>query len=205
MRRKSNSLTNAIRNVIDNDDIESAQLPLIMGSARDRLKLEQVQIRQPTRVIPIKDQIVRIQQEADPVGFLIAAQNGELFEEIDVVPDPENPGQVLIAKHYTQATPKQRIEIARFLVNKIMPNLNVTKHIMDETNKDGNVDLKNPGKGGQSFDSLVREAARRVEDDVMRVLEDGRVEVTGVIPGTVGDDGREGDPFFEEPEIEDGC
>lgn len=78
------------------------------------------------RGIPtVRDNIVRIQREADPLSFLIAVSNGQLFPVHIVQPNGE------IATVYEMPTLNQRIRAAQYLAEKMMPKMGVIKVVDD--------------------------------------------------------------------------
>jgi hypothetical protein len=91
-----------------------------------------------TPIPQIRDEVIRIVSQGDPIGFLIAVMNGSLVESHIVAKD----GEVHTIK--TTATVKDRVEIAKFLANKYMPTVAVTKHVVSEGNKteDGERNLR---------------------------------------------------------------
>ncbi len=112
-----------------------------------------VQVHGQSAVSRITDQLVRIEQDADPLGFLIAVQRGDLIPVHIVTDDGE-----LVTK-YQQASVQDRIVIAKFMVNKLLPNLSITKHLVAQADPDAPAA---PGSPGQpSFAAIVSAAASR--------------------------------------------
>jgi hypothetical protein len=130
-----------------------------------------IAVRAPTQVLSVKDNLLRIQTEADPMGFLISAQKGDLIA-CHYVDEEGN-----IVTKYEQAALADRISIAKFLVNKVLPNLTVTKHLVEQNTGDPEAPVR-PGSPGQpSFAQIVSAAASRgygADAEVVEgVVEDG--------------------------------
>lgn len=108
-----------------------------------------------TTQVSIKENVLRITQNADPIGFLMAVQNGQIFEYHIVKEDGT------IQTFYEQATLAQRLSVARFLADKVMPRMSLVK-ISDDGNQGGQSgDAAGAGDGGKSFSAIVERAAQR--------------------------------------------
>jgi hypothetical protein len=131
----------------------------------------QTRVNKPTK-LDVKDQLIRIQHEADPVGFLIAAMNGEAFQ-VHII--TEGGEQISVPM---QASMKDRIKIAMHLADKLMPNLNLHKHITPPGG-DGNSGQL-PGASGMTFAQMVAKASSNADHapkaKVTTVDEQGNVE-----------------------------
>lgn len=112
-----------------------------------------VKIRSPTRVLSVHDTLVRIQQEADPIGFLISVQRGDLIPVHYVNEDNE------VVTTYEGASLAERVQIAKFLTNRVLPSLTVTKHMMETPSGDTDGKIGTPGQ--PSFAAMVAAAASR--------------------------------------------
>lgn len=198
-RRKGKQITHfAVRRRIEDiigSEMTQVGRPLVVsGNDRpDGTKRREVIVqRAPT--VNVRENLLRIQEEADPIGFLVAVQNGDLIPVTYV----EDGGDVVT--HYVQAGLDQRINVARFLANKVLPTLSVTKHVM--ATPDGNEeapDAYDPARpGAPSFAKIVQDAALRrqqqvimpVKEPVIVEVEDGAAEEAS---GGGGQAGRSGD------------
>lgn len=153
--------------------------------------------RQPIQ--NIRDTILRIQQEADPIGFMIDVQEGAIFEEI-VIQDVEEINEVTGEKHtvtvqrteYVSPTLKQRLEAAKFLANKVLPTLTVQQiQVQDQRREEANDEsagynpaLKEPGQ--PTFAQIVHAAASKVAgNEIVQVP----AKVVYIEPTSMDDDG----------------
>lgn len=116
-------ITKTIEHIIKDGD-EVVRNPVNNDSGRRELRVIKTQAPQ------VRDEIIRIVDEGDPIGFLIAVMNGELVESHLVDKDGE------VHSFHSTATLKDRIAIAKFLTNKYMPTVAVTKHMVSEKNAD---------------------------------------------------------------------
>ena len=145
-----------IDDILKGDGVVTPRPMVITGNdypgGRERRNV--VRVHEASSVSRISDQLVRIEQEADPLGFLIAVQRGDLIP-VHVVTDE---GEVHTT--YQQASVNDRITIAKFMVNKILPSLSVTKHLVQ--NDEPPEGTGQPGAPGQpSFAAMVSAAASR--------------------------------------------
>ena len=92
---------------------------------------------------------MRIQEHANPIQFLIDAQNGALFTTAYV----DDNGDVCM-QHY-QYSPEERLKVAKFLARSILPSINLTKVVTEGVNED------DPKKGHDAsrFDQIIEQAA----------------------------------------------
>ncbi|MEE9569503.1 MAG: hypothetical protein V3W37_08965 [Candidatus Binatia bacterium] len=74
--------------------------------------------------------IAKVVADCDPMGFLEDVVNGKAIESHTVIEDKE--GNLLTTTLYTTPTLAQRISVARYLGNKYMPNVSVSKIITDK-------------------------------------------------------------------------
>jgi hypothetical protein len=129
-------------------------------------------------VVTVRQNIVRIQEQADPFGFLIAVQTGALIPVSFVNEEGE-------VETIYQATPlKERIAVAKYLAAKIMPTLSITKHVVDEgSGEEDDRGAFDPARPGQpSFAQVVNMAAsKRRASTVIEVVEEdgGQTEACG--------------------------
>lgn len=167
-RRKGKQTTHfAIRRRIE--DVIGSELtqigkPLVI-SGNDRpggVKRREVVVQRQATV-SVRDNLLRIQEEADPLGFLIAVQNGDLIP-VSYVDDN---GEVVTT--FSQAGLDQRISVAKFMATKVLPTLSVTKHVIEngdapDAESDSAYDPNRPG--APSFAQIVQEAAMRRQQGI---------------------------------------
>lgn len=155
---------------------------MIVPSARRGTEV--VKFKQ-TEVKTIRDQVIQIQQQADPIGFLIAVQTGALIEVVDIVAGPD--GKPVQQISYVQANLKQRIDTARYLANKVLPSMSVQKVVVEDNRPDQERDaLSSTGDPGQpSFAQIVSAAASKAQDAAVKmapmkvVVEEPEAEYNG--------------------------
>lgn len=128
--------------------------PLVIRGTRRNWK-EVVRTRPGAAVVSVRDNVIRIQENADPIGFLMEVMNGSLFP-VQYVDEDGN-----LAEHYVAAPMDARIQIAKYLANKVLPTLSVTKHVIDTPDPNDN-QAYDPSRPGQpSFAQIVQMAAMR--------------------------------------------
>ena len=100
-------------------------------------------------IVDIKKNMVKIAMEADPIGQLTAIANGQPVAFFDVSED----GKLSIS--YATPSMTQRINILKFLADRVMPRISVTKKFTD------------PDGAGPADDwtATMENAAIRDEDD----------------------------------------
>lgn len=98
----------------------------------------------PVRVVGVRENVIKIQMY-DPIEFLGRVMAGEPIPTTYI----DEEGQV--SKSFEIASLKERVSIAKFMANKIMPSMHVIKDLRDGDDS--------PGKTG--FDALVDEALKR--------------------------------------------
>jgi hypothetical protein len=169
-----------------NSDMHHPGKPLTLhgNDYGGKRRTEVIIAKQQKNVVTIKGNIIRIQEQADPLAFLISVQNGDLIP-VTYVDDDGN-----VCTTYQQAAIKDRVEVAKYLANKILPSLSVTKHIVenDASEADPNAGY-DPNRPGQpSYAQLVAMAADRRRTGF---VPDGRV--TDVVSiGEMDDGGTDG-------------
>lgn len=142
--------------------------PLVISSGKRNWK-EIVRAKPGASMVTVRDNIIRIQENADPIGFLMEVMNGSLFPVQFVDENGE------IHEHYVAAGMTERVQIAKFLANKVLPTLSVTKHVVDPAGgADESGAAYDPSRPGQpSFAQIVQMAAARRKGGVpMPVLDD---------------------------------
>lgn len=201
-RPNSHADTPALDNAIAAILTEGTPSPMIYRAARTGS--EAIKIMRPTQVVSIRDTIIRIQQEADPIGFLMGVMQGAVFETPLVMEEAtinevtgESMKQLKEVRLYESPTMKQRIEAAKFLANKVLPSLSVQQvQIRDETKKDAEQEdaAYNPmGEPGQpTFAQLVHMAAaeaqmRAVEMAPRVIVQDDVADGRAAYIGSAGD------------------
>jgi len=124
-------------------------------------------------VVTVRDSILRIQEHADPLGFLISVQRGDLIP-VSMVDDEGN-----VVTQYVQASIGDRVDVAKYLANKVLPSLSVTKHVMEVPDEGQNAGF-DPNRPGQpNFAQLVAAAAAKrgsvhvPDGKIIEVDEDG--------------------------------
>lgn len=95
--------------------------------------------------VSIAQNLVRIQQEADPLGFLLKVANGEPIPEYFV---REVEGKLVVQVEYTTPTLSQRVQTARYLADKYLPKLSVHAIQTEDKTIDHN-----------SFEAMVKRVA----------------------------------------------
>lgn len=172
---------------------------MVIRAARDPKSKEVIIHRQQT-IESVRDTITRIQQEADPIGFLVAVQNGAMIEIIQLSRNED--GEMIQRIHYEQPTIKQRIEVAKLLAQKVLPSVSVQKVVVEDLRpKDKPEDTHYvPGQEGQpTFAQLVHAAASKASlAPRVTVVEPPPVTPGGAMVGSAGED-----PYVEDAEYAD--
>lgn len=92
-------------------------------------------VENASRIVPISQQLVRIEEGADPVGFLINAANGSLFP-VQYVIENEETGEMEVVTEYAQYSMADRLKTAKFLANKIIPNISLSAAIPTKSSEE---------------------------------------------------------------------
>lgn len=106
-----------------------------------------IAVKRGVKLLSISENLLRVQELANPLEFLVNAQNGALFPVIHVEEDDT------VVVQYKQFTMSERLSIAKFLANKIMPSLSLTKIISPDTDEENSSQA--------SFAAIVEMAAAR--------------------------------------------
>lgn len=143
-----------------NSDMQHPGKPLVLSGndyPSGKKRREVVQVAKRNHVVTVREQIIRIQEDADPLAFLISVQRGDLIP-VSFVDDDGN-----VCTMYQQASLKDRVDVARYLTNKVLPTLSVTKHVIESDQPDEQSDAAfDPNRPGQpSFAQLVAAAAAK--------------------------------------------
>ena len=78
----------------------------------------------------VKENVIRINGEADPIGLLIAIANGQPISTFAVAED----GTVLLS--YETLPLKERLKVIFHLADKVLPRMQVTKKLGDQAKDD---------------------------------------------------------------------
>ena len=153
----SEALDASIESAMDGHGIVRA--PIVNNKVRKSgNKVGAVQAIRRTEPPNIANQVVRIINECDPVGFLADVVAGKAIQCYTVDEDG-----VIEEKWETPALNK-RIEIAKFLTNKFMPNVSASHHthLMKQVGQD---EPGAPSDGRRNLTQIVEHAASRAECD----------------------------------------
>lgn len=129
--------------------------PLFVGKPGQEVS---IQIPQYTKIATLHSSLARINEEADPIGFLISAANGALFPVHYVV---DNNGEPEIVTEYHSFNLEQRERIHRFLANKLVPTISVSKVIPNKTKAEAAETEED--QADTSFLNMVRNAAGKAK------------------------------------------
>lgn len=158
MGRKSESravsglLVGKVDDVIESDGKVNGRPLVITGRRSWR---EVVRAKPGAAIASVRDNMLRIQEQADPIGFLIEVMNGSMFP-VQFVDDDGN-----IVQHYVTPDMGTRIKIAQFMANKVLPTLSVTKHVLDVPPENGDAAYIPNAPGQPNFAQIVKMAAMR--------------------------------------------
>jgi hypothetical protein len=160
--------------VID-DDMQGVPPPLVVVAAEEvkGKALRKVEIAKHTHV-DLRGSLLRIQNECDPIGFLMDVVNGKAFEQFIVLEDGK------VAAELVAPTMRDRVSVARYLASKLMPNLQITKHVMTPSGDEGNAD----STGGMTFAQLVKKAAQEAD----RMAAEGAPAISAEFTEVAGDE-----------------
>lgn len=104
-----------------------------------RGKMTQVQYVTNGKPTDISQHVVRIEQEADPVGMLIAVANGQPIPTFRVTEE----GDVEVV--FETLPLADRIPVMKFLSDKILPRMSVNKKIEEKGDSEWEATLTNAG------------------------------------------------------------
>lgn len=119
-----------------------------------------VQVPNYTKIATLHSSLARINEEADPIGFLIAAANGGLFPVHYVV---EVDGEMVVQTEYQAFNLKQRESIHRFFANKLVPTISLSKVIQPRNAAEAAEGEVNADPAEMSFLNMVRNAAGKAK------------------------------------------
>ncbi len=91
------------------------------------------------RPTDISTHMVRIEQEADPVGMLIAVANGQPIPTFQI----DDEGNTLVV--YESLTLVDRLSVMKFLADKILPRMSINKKIDPKKDDTWEATLTNVG------------------------------------------------------------
>lgn len=96
-----------------------------------RGKMVHTQFVTDGKPIDIKQHVIRIQDEADPVGMLIAIANGQPIPTFTIDADGKT------SVKYETLDLKDRITVIKFLSDKVLPRMSVFKKMTGKDPDDG--------------------------------------------------------------------
>lgn len=145
------AITSAMRS-----DMESAK-PLIIDQKR---RAQVIAHARPPASINIRANLLRIVEDADPIGFLISVQKGDLQPVTTITKD----GDLEVA--YVQPNLNQRIAVAEFLAHKILPTISIkaTNPYHEDADKEAEPQMRPGQPGGRTFAQMVAEAAVKARE-----------------------------------------
>ena len=79
----------------------------------------------PNVILDVKENMLRIAEHADPIGFLIAVAQGVPVPHFYVDQEGDDKENAAILQDYVVLDLKQRVEIMKFLAERIAPRLSV--------------------------------------------------------------------------------
>lgn len=145
----------AMADRIQTDDANVDVPPMVYLPPTINGKPTQIVERVANRGLPsVRDNIVRIQREADPLAFLIAVANGQVFP-VHIV---DEHGKV--TTEYESPTLNQRMRAAQYLAEKMLPRMGVLKIV----GADGKPGETRPDGAPMTFDQAVERAAANLMD-----------------------------------------
>ncbi len=141
------SITQAMKH-----DLQGGVLPLVVDSKQRALAIAQAR---PAPTISLKENLLRIVQEADPLGFLISVQRGDLQPVTHVSPNGE------LEVRYVQPDLGIRVGVAEFLTHKILPtiSLKMQNPFGDKSDEDSEAPVRPGQPGAPTFSEMVSQAA----------------------------------------------
>jgi hypothetical protein len=143
------SITQAMKH-----DLEGGNLPLVVDSRQRAMTIARARTA-PT--ISLKENLLRIVEEADPLGFLISVQRGDLQPVTHVNPQGE------LEVRYVQPDLPLRVGVAEFLAHKILPTISLK--MQNPFQDAGDAEKEGPVRPGQpgapTFSEMVSRAAVR--------------------------------------------
>lgn len=185
---------------VKNSDGRSPPRPfLISGNDMEKGAKRKVSliVKNRTDVLDVKSNMMRIQHNADPIGFMMEVMLGGMLP-VHYIDDDGN-----VVTTYQQATIQQRLDISRFLANKVLPSMSLSKVIVDNKKNDGQVEDHRPGQpGAPTFAQIVASASARWDahsgprpEEVMDGVEISDDEISGQADedGGGSDEGAEAD------------
>lgn len=105
-----------------------------------RGKMVNVQYVTDGKPIALDTHIIRIQDETDPVGMLIAIANGQPIPTFTINAE----GETIIA--YETLSLKDRVPIIKFLSDKVLPRMSINKKIEKGDDAGWEATLTNAGE-----------------------------------------------------------
>lgn len=141
------SITQAMKH-----DMNGGVLPLVVDSKQRAMAIARAR---PAPTINLKENLLRIVEEADPLGFLISVQRG------DLQPVSHVNGLGEIEVRYVQPDLGIRVGVAEFLVHKILPtiSLKMANPFQDAAEAEKEAPVRPGQPGAPTFSEMVSRAA----------------------------------------------
>lgn len=156
MPRSSPLVENSMNSATDEESDGTFRPPVVSqkvrkNGKRGRIIIDNVDVIHHTRAPEVLDEVVRIVNECDPIGFLTDIVNGKAVQAYSV----DKKGKV--HEFYETPTLVQRVRAAMYLADKYLPNVSVIKYgkLHDKD------DQKPTQEESQSFSRKVTHAASR--------------------------------------------
>jgi hypothetical protein len=143
------SITSAMKS-----DMQDAR-PLVIDPKR---RAQYIAHARPPPSINVRQNLLRIVEEADPIGFLISVQKGDL-QPVTHVSDN---GDLEVV--YVQPSLESRIGVAQFLAHKILPSITLKAEVFTNTDEEKEAPVRPGQPGGQTFSEMVNAAAAKVRE-----------------------------------------
>lgn len=187
------SITSAMRS-----DLESAK-PLVIDQKRRAVAIAHAR---PPPSINIRTNLLRIVEEADPLGFLISVQKGDLQPVSTVTENGD------LEVRYVQPGLNQRIAVAEFLAHKILPTISIkatNPYHEDKDSQEAEPQMRPGQPGGRTFAQMVSEAATKAREHAAALPGPRQVWEAAPDGETYGDAGSDGGGSVEtsDPEADD--
>jgi len=141
------SITQAMKH-----DMAGGVLPLVVDSKQRAMAIARAR---PAPTINLKENLLRIVEEADPLGFLISVQRGDL----QPVSHVNGIGEIEV--RYVQPDLGIRVGVAEFLVHKILPtiSLKMQNPFQDGAESEKEAPVRPGQPGAPTFSEMVSRAA----------------------------------------------
>lgn len=104
---------------LSEDDLQAIPANVWLPPAIHGRPFQVVSMLEPGRAPSVQENIVRIQENADPIGFLVAVAMGQPVACFEV----DEQGKVTV--HYETADLQTRIKVNRHLADKVLPRMSL--------------------------------------------------------------------------------